>query len=357
MTSNVYTKSEILKNLASRGYFIDTYTLDTFFEKWKVEAIFEDEQGSEFYDKNALDLVLNNLFNAKEETKKPQNEPPIQQIQPQTPIQPTQPNIQYQNPQMPTQQQLNNAYNNVAAPQIEIKQPQIEIKEEDKQFQIDDSETANILNSISLSDGSNLIDKIKETSDLDINIEEKPIIEEKPKKQSSLDDAPKLGILEGAMQQVSPEFKEVSPEDVTAPMDFETESGDFDDMSLLSESLEAQEKFRQYVVSELSKKNLDVTPKQNEFKLDISERTLSMIARSMAKKIAKHVSMICTQDAKSSAKLADLEEVNKKLEAKARDLEEQNKKLRLLLAESNKNLNSYKPSIFGLYKKEPPKKR
>ena len=35
-------------------------------------------------------------------------------------------------------------------------------------------------------------------------------------------------------------------------------------------------------------------------------------------------------------------------------LEDQNKKLRLLLAESNKNLNWYKPSVFGLYKKVPP---
>ena len=90
---------------------------------------------------------------------------------------------------------------------------------------------------------------------------------------------------------------------------------------------------------------------------DISERTLSMIARSMAKKIAKHVSAICSQDAKAQAKLETMEEQNKKLEQKARSLEEQNKKLRLLLAESNKNLNSYKPSIFGLYKKVPPNKQ
>ena len=61
MASNVYTKNEILQNLASKGYFVDAYTLDTFFKKWKIEAIFEDEQGSEFYDKNALDMVLNNL--------------------------------------------------------------------------------------------------------------------------------------------------------------------------------------------------------------------------------------------------------------------------------------------------------
>jgi hypothetical protein len=72
MASNVYTKNEILKELANRGYFIDSYTLDTFFQKWKIEAIFEDEQGSEFFDKNTLDLVLSNLFsqNNEEETSK-----------------------------------------------------------------------------------------------------------------------------------------------------------------------------------------------------------------------------------------------------------------------------------------------
>ena len=59
------SKSEILQKLAAKGYFIDTYTLDTFMKKWKVEAIFEDEQGAEFFDKNALDLILTNLFNAQ----------------------------------------------------------------------------------------------------------------------------------------------------------------------------------------------------------------------------------------------------------------------------------------------------
>ena len=130
------------------------------------------------------------------------------------------------------------------------------------------------------------------------------------------------------------------PQEIIPPND---ESVEFDDMSLLSESYEAQEKFREYIVSELSKKNVDLTPKSNEFKLDISERTLSMIARSMAKKIAKHVNNICTQGTTNQAQIAEIEE--------------KNKKLRILLAETNKNLNSYKPSIFGLYKKVTPKKK
>ena len=73
MASNVYTKNEILQSLASKGYFIDSYTLDTFFKKWQVEAIFEDEQGSEFYDKNTLDLVLSNLFNLENKTEEKEN--------------------------------------------------------------------------------------------------------------------------------------------------------------------------------------------------------------------------------------------------------------------------------------------
>ena len=114
-------------------------------------------------------------------------------------------------------------------------------------------------------------------------------------------------------------------------------------------------KLREYVVSELSKRNLDVTPKNNEFKLDISEKTIGMVARTMAKKIAKHVTSLCNQNAGNPAQIAELKEENRRLEQKSKELEDQNKKLCLLLAESNKNLNSYKPSIFGFYRKVNPK--
>ena len=344
MASNVYTKNEILQTLASKGYFIDSYTLDTFFDKWQVEAIFEDEQGSEFYDKNALDLILSNLFSAKQEELKKEEEEKKEEVQP-TPIlaQPIQ--EQKPNPAIPTSQEA-----------IDI------VKKLDDELKID-SESAKILSDISLSDGTPLIDKVQDLSqDLplespSVNIIEPTVIEPLEEKK---EEPKKLGILEGAMQATGLEFvKDEEPkpnEEIKTPEISETpeDSSDFDDISLLSESLEAQEKFREYVVSELSKKNVDLTPK-NEFKLDISERTLNMIARTMAKKIAKHVSSICSQDAKSGAKLAEIEEEKKKLEKRARELEEQNKKLRLLLAESNRNLNSYKPSFFGLYKKVSPK--
>ena len=99
---------------------------------------------------------------------------------------------------------------------------------------------------------------------------------------------------------------------------------------------------------------MDVTPKSNEFKLDISERTINMVARTMGKKIAKHVTSLLGQS--SQAEIAQYQEKIKKIEQKAKALEEENKKLRLVAAELNKNLNSYKPSIFGLYKKVNPKK-
>ncbi len=382
MASNIYTKNEILQALASKGYFIDVYTLDTFFMKWNIEAIFEDEQGGEFFDKNALDLVLNNLFNAKnEEVKKEQEtvQPPqqMQQIQPQV----VQPSQQIQQPQT----QVNTAFPN-------------------------DTETKDILSNISLSDGSPLIDKVKDDLNLnlapqDINIQDIPdispiAIENETNEISKPAKKKKMGILEGAMQtldestqqeiqqgqelreEVVKEIEEtektiqdfqsqteqIVPKDNTLNIQSNTppippmpqvssqESGDFDDMSLLSDSVEVQEKFKEYIVNEVAKKQGFQTPppSSNEFKLDISERTISMIARTLAKKIAKHVSNICSADAKTMAQLEEIKQENKKLEQKAKELENQNKKLRLLLAESNKNLNSYKPSIFGLYKKVPP---
>lgn len=328
MTSNVYTKNEILQNLASRGYFIDSYTLDTFFKKWQIEAIFEDEQGSEFFDKNALDIVLNNLFNLKEEKQDDKEQEEKQEEE--------------QEKKEEVSQEVK------IEPEIEQKTP---VQEE---FKIADSETSQILNNISLSDGTPLIDKMQESIPIDDLIQNEPSVQIIEPTETPVYKEKKIGILEGALK-----TEDNASSAVELPNDnlsSNSNNGDFDDISLLSESLEAQEKFREYVVSELTKKNVDLTPR-NEFKFDISERTLNMIARSMAKKIAKHVSSICSQDAKSQAKLEDVEEENKRLEQKNRNLEEQNRKLRLLLAESNKNLNSYKPSIFGLYKKVPPNKQ
>ena len=105
-------------------------------------------------------------------------------------------------------------------------------------------------------------------------------------------------------------------------------------------------------MNELAKKNIDVTPRnpQNAFKFDISEKTLNMIARAIAKKIARQVSSLLSGDQKNNTRLLLAEKKSEELEKKVSLLEEQNKKLKLLLVESNKNLNSYKPTFFGLYR-------
>ncbi len=379
MASNVYTKNEILQNLASKGYFIDAYTLDTFFEKWKVEAIFEDEQGCEFYDTNALDLVLENLFNAssdqqEEELEEPRvlkaPEPKAPEAKPAQPQTYTQPQVQAQ-PQVEVQQpfvQPQIIYNQPPQPmyqqpyiQPQMQQPYMQPQMQQAPYQqpiINDAQTNKILSNISLSDGTPLINKVQDNNMdyIDYNaIEQEAIADIQPADDFDfgVKKEKKMGILEGAMLATGQEYvpEETTSEDAAAQNE---ENPDFDDISLLSESLEAQEKFREYVVSELSRKNVDLTPKNNEFKLDISERTLNMIAKSMAKKIASHVNKIYSGEAKNSAKFDEIQEKNKKLETRTKELEDQNKKLRLLLAESNKNLNSYKPSFFGLYKKVPP---
>ena len=263
MASNVYTKNEILQSLASKGYFIDSYTLDTFFKKWQVEAIFEDEQGSEFYDKNTLDLVLSNLFNLenKEENKETETTENKEE-----------------------KQEENNTIQENIVGNEDVKQNAkastdiIQKPKEESKIEIEDSETNQILNNISLSDGTPLIDKMQDTIPIDDLIENEPVIELNEQPQPSVSNEKKMGILEGALKTDENETPPIIPSMEIIPNDNNNNNGDFDDISLLSESLEAQEKFREYVVSELTKKNVDLTPK-NEFKLDISERTLSMIAR------------------------------------------------------------------------------
>lgn len=517
MVSNVYTKNEILQTLASKGYFIDAYTLDTFFNKWNIEAIFEDEQGSEFFDKNTLEFVLNNLFTANDNQNMSQNAPQqnvkeqttessidlmypksqqmsraqeqikeqiqgeeSQQVQAQVPQQEFQQapltHLQYTMPQQPQAQQVPpQMYQQMpqVPPQMYQQMPNMQFQAPPQMqqvpqggqasqapffqasqtsqapiqnFGINDAETRDVLNNISLSDGSLLINKL----DSDLNIDIAPIEPlAESNQQSVIEDTfsshkKRTGLLEGAIQQINeqqasinklvekieevaieaeatpppspldelneiiPSFEERAhaalegkripppdmeqnegqhsvsesqqdelqaqvqeqevsteeskdePVDITKPVETTIENndnGDFDDITLLSDSLEAQEKFREYVMSEFAKKQDEIQQLQqqnNEFKLDISERTINMIARTMARKIAKHVSTICSADAKNNAQYEIVKEENQKLEQKNRDLEAQNKKLKLLLAESNKNLNSYKPLFFGFYRKVPP---
>lgn len=50
----MYNKKDIEKTLIEFNYFIDAVTLSNFIKNWKIEAIYEDEDGVEFYDNLAI---------------------------------------------------------------------------------------------------------------------------------------------------------------------------------------------------------------------------------------------------------------------------------------------------------------
>lgn len=46
----MYNKKEIIKTLNEYNYFIEESVLDNFIKNWKIDAIYEDEDGVEFFD-------------------------------------------------------------------------------------------------------------------------------------------------------------------------------------------------------------------------------------------------------------------------------------------------------------------
>ena len=53
----MFKRETILKNLNTENYYIDNHSLDLFLEDWKIESIYEDEDGLEFYDDLALEKI------------------------------------------------------------------------------------------------------------------------------------------------------------------------------------------------------------------------------------------------------------------------------------------------------------
>ena len=53
----MFNRETILKNLNTENYYIDNHSLDFFLEDWKIESIYEDEDGLEFYDDLALEKI------------------------------------------------------------------------------------------------------------------------------------------------------------------------------------------------------------------------------------------------------------------------------------------------------------
>lgn len=53
----MYNRESILQNLNSESYYVDKHSLDLFLNDWKIDSIYEDESGLEFYDDLALDKI------------------------------------------------------------------------------------------------------------------------------------------------------------------------------------------------------------------------------------------------------------------------------------------------------------
>ena len=53
----MYNRESILQNLNAENYFIDKHSLDLFLNDWKIDSIYEDESGLEFYDDLSLEKI------------------------------------------------------------------------------------------------------------------------------------------------------------------------------------------------------------------------------------------------------------------------------------------------------------
>jgi hypothetical protein len=53
----MYNRESILKSLNTENYYIDKHSLDLFLQDWKIESIYEDEDGLEFFDELALEKI------------------------------------------------------------------------------------------------------------------------------------------------------------------------------------------------------------------------------------------------------------------------------------------------------------
>lgn len=53
----MFNRETILNNLNAENYYIDKHSLDLFLNDWKIDSIYEDEDGLEFYDDLSLEKI------------------------------------------------------------------------------------------------------------------------------------------------------------------------------------------------------------------------------------------------------------------------------------------------------------
>ena len=366
MELKAYSKNDLLQKLAQNGFFVDYLTLDSFLEKYKIEAIFEDENGNEFFDISSFNIlvknVLNKNFDVKQDEKTGSGENSVENK-----------DIHAEDVKTSCPDEVKSSDKKEINSQFPSKhaegKPKESLLESIKWYRWDD--ISSDIASSQKDDEAVIVDKhqnMSSSTDLSQNESSIPVVSYQDlSKGSNLEENSNSNMSDNeSLQKVSEntDLKNSCNESVggvdehtkseinkIASSDDDNEA-DFDDIGLISESLQAQEKFQKYIADEFAKKNLNIMEprRDNAFKFDVSEKTLNMIARTVAKKIAKQVSAILLGEKDNNAKLLEVQSKYRELESRANILEEQNKKLKLLLAESNKNLNSYRPTIFGLYR-------
>ena len=57
----MFSKENIIEILNSEDLFIDNFILDAFIKNWKIEPIYEDAQGVEFFDEMAVEKIRNGI--------------------------------------------------------------------------------------------------------------------------------------------------------------------------------------------------------------------------------------------------------------------------------------------------------
>ncbi len=375
MDTKVYSKGDILQKLAQDGFFVDFLTLNSFLEKYKIEAIFEDDEGNEFFDKSAYDILVQNVLRRNVSDSGFQNNThesehaslgtknnTLESSMHSSPF-------EKQNQPVEDKNFVGTVYQNEIQSDEEKKKEEKKVslenikwyrwddvsadlstEEQNENYQIIDSD-----NDKNLSDVNQDLQTEKDNFNFVNKTDSEPSVQTQQDYWNS--------VATPVQNEYSAEHEKNDNTDIKEPIKINNDLNnmlsnvddneeDFDDIGLLSDSIQAQEKFQSYIVNELAKKNVDLTPpkQENAFKFDISEKTLNMIARAIAKKIAKQVSTVLSNDERNNTKLLQAEKKSQMLEQKVASLEEQNKKLKLLLVESNKNLNSYKPTFFGFYR-------
>lgn len=53
----MFNRESMLQNLNAENYYVDKHSLDLFLNDWKIDSIYEDEDGLEFYDDLSLDKI------------------------------------------------------------------------------------------------------------------------------------------------------------------------------------------------------------------------------------------------------------------------------------------------------------